>query len=302
MVQPGNLLSRCPELLKFLGAYTPVSVADGSGPVKDGYGRKDVRRDELDSEKLKNGTIQVKTPDVEGRLEMESRCSEAESMVSEEIEDTAALVREELKQIDEKSTDEKRAGKNSSGATKKAAIAGAAVNRASKIRLKEVRKSIFDVLRHLFDLDNASFFRSRMISTLKTMSAAVTSAQDFHRTLFHAHMKYVNGDAISQWILMVVNLFWPNGVFYTKGPELTFSEKTELKCNSKKALKDAFPDQLRTLLGKHTDDGVDMLHEMLQNRIVLKSMAYMLLDMVWADLFPELNGFVSGSACLNREE
>ena len=62
-----------------------------------------------------------------------------------------------------------------------------------------------------------------------------------------------------------------------------------------------FPDQLRTVLGKHTDDGLELLHEMLQNRLVLKSMAYMIMEEIWVELFPELGDFVSGTECLEKQ-
>jgi hypothetical protein len=35
--------------------------------------------------------------------------------------------------------------------------------------------------------------------------------------------------------------------------------------------------------------------------MVLKSMAYMILDLVWVELFPELNDFVTGAECLGKD-
>ena len=133
------------------------------------------------------------------------------------------------------------------------------------------------------------------------MSVAIASVQDFHLLLFLNHVKYMNGQWISGWIYYFVNMFWPNGIFYTKVPPLTEEEMDRLKQNSKKMIEKTFPVQLRTVLGKHTDEGLDMLHEMLQNRLVLKSMAYMILDLVWVELFPELSDFVTGAECLEKE-
>lgn len=82
---------------------------------------------------------------------------------------------------------------------------------------------------------------------------------------------------------------------------MTEEQIFDLKQKSKKMLENAFPDQLRTVLGKHTDEGLDMLHEMLQNRLVLKSMAYMIMDFVWVELFPEMSDFVTGTECLMKE-
>jgi hypothetical protein len=176
-----------------------------------------------------------------------------------------------------------------------------ALIRSQEVSLKDVRRSAFRLLRNLFDLDNASFFRSRVISVIKTMSVAFTNSQDFHLMLFRSHVKYINGEWVSGWIFYLIDMFWPNGVFYTREPELTESERMDLKLNSKKMLDQVFPLQLRTVLGKHSDEGLDMLHEMLQNRLVLKSIAYMILDLVWAEIFPELSDFVTGAACLEKE-
>ena len=140
------------------------------------------------------------------------------------------------------------------------------------------------------------------------ISRTLEGARDFpgefariQTMLSQMHLNYMNGEWISGWIYYLVDMFWPNGVFYTKGPDLTEEEQLELKLNSKKILEKMFPDQLKTVLGKHTDEGLDMLHEMLQNRVVLKSMAYMIMDLVWAEIFPELGDFVTGAEILEKE-
>ena len=298
LVSPNNLLSRCPELLKFLGAYTHVFPAEGSEKVTDEYGREDIRRVELVTEQLKAGIVRVKqgteqasTPDITRNTGEDSMAvSKAESM--DDSVTVSTLGATTVTQEEPKSTEKKQ----NHAARRMARI------RAGEIRLKDVRRSIFRLLKHLFDLDNASFFRSRVISVLKTMSVAVTSVQDFHQLLFQSHMDYINGEYISGWIFYLVDMFWPNGIFYIKDPPLTEEEQFDLKQNSKKMLQKVFPDQLKTVLGKHTDEGLDMLHEMLQNRLVLKSMGYMIMDLLWVELFPELNDdFFTGAECLEKE-
>jgi len=304
LVSPNNLLSRCPELLKFLGAYTALSFpssSDGDNDkVPDEYGREDVTRVELVTEKLKAGIVQVKkgmgqmsAPDINREDSIAE--SRAESMDDNVTVSTlgAATMESTHQQPKQQPPPEK---KQNMAARRMARI------RAGEIRLKDVRRSIFRLLKHLFDLDNASFFRSRIISVLKTMSVAVASVQDFHLLLFKSHVDYMNGEYISGWIYYMVEMFWPKGIFYTKAPPLTEEEQFDLRQNSKKMLSKVFPDQLRTVLGKHTDEGLDMLHEMLQNQLVLKSMGYMIMDLVWVELFPELNDdFFTGAECLEKE-
>ena len=295
LVSPNNLLSRCPELLKFLGAYTNIFPLEGNEIVDNGFGRERIKRDELDTKKLEAGIVQVKhstkqvTP-ATSPSQVEDNAAPSKKEVDDDV--TVSTVATTNVAREESSIPTK----TQSNATRRLAYL-----RAGEVRLKDVRRASFRLLRQLFDLDNASFFRSRVISALKTMTVAITSVQDFHLMLFQMHIKYMNGDWISGWIFYVVDMFWPNGVFYTKAPDLTEQEKLELKINSKTILEKSFPDQLKTVLGKHTEEGLDLLHEMLQNRLVLKSMAYMLLDMVWAEIFPELGDFVTGAECLDKE-
>ena len=300
LVSPNNLLSQCPELLKFLGAYTPIFPAGGNAQLDDSYGREDIKRVELVTEKLKVGIVEAKHSVKEDKAtDIASKPVSSEAATPPRVETTDDKPTPKLEGTPATTTTEeqsKSVENKYTSATKRIATI-----RAGEIRLKEVRRSIFRLLRYMFDLDNASFFRSRVISVLKTMSVAVTSAQDFQTMMFQMHMTYMNGEWISGWIYYLVDMFWPDGVFYTKGPELTEEEQLDLKRNSKEILEKMFPDQLKTVLGKHTEEGLDMLHEMLQNRVVLKSMAYMIMDLVWAEIFPELGDFVTGAESLEKD-
>ena len=298
LVSPVNLLSQCPELLKFLGAYTPIFPAGGNAQLDDSYGREDIKRVELVTEKLKVGIVEEKHS-VKGVKAIDTPA--AKPVVLEAAtppraeptkEDTTTL---EASPVTTAEPPPSAKSKYNSAAKRLAMI------RAGEIRLKEVRRSIFRLLRYTFDLDNASFFRSRVISVLKTMSVAVATAQDFQTMLSQMHLTYMNGEWISGWIYYLVDMFWPNGIFYTKAPDFTEEEQLDLKRNSKKILEKMLPDQLKTVLGKHTEEGLDILHEMLQNRVVLKSMAYMIMDLVWAEIFPELGDFVTGAESLEKE-
>ena len=69
---------------------------------------------------------------------------------------------------------------------------------------------------------------------------------------------------------------------------------------SKDLLHSSFPEQVRAILGQElTRDGIEIFHEMLQNRMVVKSMAYMLLDLLWVEVFPELGDVMPCGSALN---
>ncbi len=302
LVSPKNLISRCPELLTFLGAYTSVFPMDGA----DEFGREHITREELVTERLKAGIVQVKhghesessASDSAAVRAVDEKTAIASPMDARLLDDNfaaSALGTRPTSHEQEIGPAEKNENQQNHAAREVARL------RAGEISLKDVRGSIFQLLTHLFDLGNASFFRSRVISVLKTMSVAVASVQYFQLLLFKTHVNYMNGGWVSRWILFFVDMFWPNGVFYKKEPPMNEQALLGLKRNSKIMLNKMFPDQLRKVLGRHTDEGLAMLHEMLQNRLVLKSMAYMLMDLVWVEIFPELGDFVTGSECLEKD-
>ena len=171
-----------------------------------------------------------------------------------------------------------------------------------EVPLSQVRGAFFELVRYQFDFDNASFFRNRMFSALKTMSFAVASSGEFRKMLYESHIEYVNPTAIGEWIELGLDTLFPDGVFMQSSPPLTAQEKKDLSEKLKAELPRAFPDQIRSVLGTEiVNGGMEILHEMLQNRVVLKSMIYMMFDMLWLEAFPELNDFLTGAAALDAE-
>lgn len=171
-----------------------------------------------------------------------------------------------------------------------------------EVPLSQVRSALFELVRYQFDFDNASFFRNRMFSALKTMSFAVASSGEFRKMLYESHTKYISADAIADWIKFGLDLLWPDGMWMQGAPPLTAEERAALALNLKQELPKAFPDQLKSVLGQEiVMGGLDILHEMLQNRLVLKSMIYMMFDMLWLEAFPELHDFLQGAAALESE-
>ena len=59
--------------------------------------------------------------------------------------------------------------------------------RIDKIELSEVRNTVFEFLRYQYDLDNATFWQSRMFSAIRTVSFMLIGGADFHKTLFELH-------------------------------------------------------------------------------------------------------------------
>jgi hypothetical protein len=297
LLASNNLLNRCPELLRFVGAYDPlpleVKLDQAVIPdFTDALGRRDMYKSLLHGSSMKNITTSLSP--VNATAQEPTNLQNIVNMLP-----TAEIANENI------ATPKKRRIKlrKKEMDPKKTAMLESIRSRIERVKLSEVRVSIFDLIRYTFDLDNASFFRNRMVAALKTMSFALTSGQGFKKTLLNIYMKYLTGKSIASYVKYLREKLWPGGVIFTSAPELTLQEKQELMQKSSKLLHQAFPDQLSALLGQeNTDNGIDILHEMLQNRVVLKSISYMMIDALLLEVFPEIGDVLTCSNMLDHEE
>lgn len=267
LLSSNSLMNRCSELLLFLGASHPfppeVTVTKARTSVVDTFGRTDFIRSvalkNIESTKLK-------------------------------IKSSQQIVKKRHSAFDRRSSIENASQASIGERVEPVSMDPAILNKVDQVPLSEVRNRIVELVRLLFSFEDASFLRSQMLSALETASfVAVAKQSDFRRVLHDLHVRHLSGDVIGGWIETLLELLWPNGVWGTARPLLTKEEEAALREKSKLKLHRSFPDQFRKILGKElTVDGLDMIHEMMQNRIVLKSLVYMLFDLLWIEVFPEL--------------
>jgi Sorting nexin C terminal/PX domain len=290
----GNQLSRSPEVLLFIGAFFPLSsdVLVGKlpiSPLHDPLGRAEMAREALKLAPIPRASLPTSAIDENDELEGSAHSGDAACGAGAKQgggKETA------VDAGDEANKDTK--------AEKVVMTNPVIVNKIEKVPLGQVRNRIFELLSYQFGFENASFFRSRMLSALKTMSFAVTTPADFQKTLYKVHCEQASADALAYWINYGIEMLWPGGVFYESSPALTPEQQAKLAATCRELLHNSFPEQLRTVLGQDlTRDGLDMLHEMLQNRLVMKSMFYMLFDLLWEEIFPEMKDVLSGGEALD---
>ena len=175
--------------------------------------------------------------------------------------------------------------------------------KVDQIALSEVRNHIVELMRYSFGFENASFVRSQMLAALETASfVAIAKQSDFRRALYTLHSQKLNGDALGGYVRTLLDLLWPDGVWMKPRPLLTQEEEDRLRTESLAKLHSGFPDRFRKILGKElTKEGLDMTHEMLQNKLVVKSMFYMLFDLVWIEILPELRDSLPCASALDLD-
>ena len=283
---PDHLLNRCPELLLFVGAFYPLPHEVRPGHVVEGVpdplGRTKMTRAVVRQKEAHPETILPGIAATPPRRQSRSMSQGSADSIDSDIED-------------EDGESPKKSGRHIK-------MIPAIRNKIDKVPLSQVRNRIFELLRYQFGFENASFVRNRMLAALKTASFAVTSASEFRRTLYNLHTEHLSSAAVAGYIKLGLDLLWPDGMFMQSAPPLTPEEFLEQAQKSKETLHKSFPDALRAVLGQElTKDGLNVLHEMLQNRVVVKSMFYMLFDLLWLEVFPEIADVLQGGAALDLD-
>jgi len=286
ILSSGHFLRRSAEILLFLGASFPLPPEVRPGVVVAGV------LDPLGRTEMTRTIVASRTSvinNVEGNEQDNDDSVVRDSSRSQKTAESASTVsRSSLNLQEDEESEELESGEQTRKSQSKNVIA-AIQNKIVKVPLSQVRTRIFELLRYQFGFENASFLRSRMLAALKTVSFAVTTNSEFQRTLYKVHTEQISAVAIAGWIDFALNMLWPDGVFFESAPP---TSAEQLEADSKKARKvlhESFPEQVRAVLGQDlTRDGLDIFHEMLQNRIVMKSMSYMFFDLLWLEVFPEI--------------
>jgi hypothetical protein len=293
LLSSNDIMNRCMELLLFLGASYPfppeVKVMQTPTNLIDPLGRLNFIR-----------SVALKSSKEDARGSGDSRPKFQPSRYRPRNE-TSAISKNLNEPIEREAVGSE--GRSTEGTEDAKDLNASILNKVDQVPLAEVRNRIVELVRYQFGFENASFFRSQMLSALETASfVAITKASDFRDMLYNLHMQHLNPDAVANWIKVVLDILWPDGVWLKPAPLLTEEEEANLREKSRKNLHDGFPEQIRSILGQElTEDGLDVFHEMLQNRIVVKSLFYMLFDLVWIEVFPELRDALTCASALDIE-
>lgn len=291
LLSPDHLLNRCTEVMLFVGAFYPlpvgVKVLSTPNNLIDPMGRLGLIRSVVEKR-----ADEPKSPPARTEKSQSSQQSTPTSRLSRNVQP----IEPKLRETSEGEDDAVATDNNED-------LILSVLNKVDQVPLAEVRNRIVELIRYQFGFENASFFRSRMLSALETASfVAVTKATDFRKMLYDIHCKQLNSDAVADWIKVLLDLLWPDGVWMTSAPQLTKEEENQLFDTCREKLHEIFPDQIRSILGRElTRDGLNMLHEMLQNRLVVKSLFYMLFDLLWIEIFPELRDVLTCASVLDIE-
>lgn len=292
LLAPGHLISRSSELLLFMGAFYPFPPNARVGQTIDGE-MDPLCRTEMLRTIMKKRTVE---PTIQSQMQ-NALISQPKSGIRE-----IAMLNNSNTNTDAKTDDEvpEESEDIEEKESAKIDMIPSIRTKIDKVELSVVRNRLFELLRYQFGFENASFIRNRVLQALKTASFAVTSPNEFRRMLYKLHVENLNANAIADWIKFGTDMIWPEGVFFTSSPPTPLEELKYQENKAKEILHSSIPSEFRAILGQElTRDGMDIFHEMLQNRLVVKSMFYMMFDLLWIECFPELGDILTGGDALD---
>ena len=161
--------------------------------------------------------------------------------------------------------------------------------RMKSVSVKDVQESVFELVKEVLSLEHATFLRGRLISVIRGAAIFMTSGGSFHKTLLKMHDQYLTAKNVAGGVAWIRELLWPGGEWGEAGEELDLEQKVSLATEVHKQLHGAIPEQVISIVGADLGrEGADVLFEVMQNDIVLRSIAYQLLDLILLEAYPEL--------------
>uniref|UniRef100_A0A7S4HT17 PX domain-containing protein n=1 Tax=Odontella aurita TaxID=265563 RepID=A0A7S4HT17_9STRA len=182
LLSPNHLLGQCPELLRFLGAHVALPAElEGRDGKPDNLGRIEFSREKLETDIVAKiqlvrkpeapsgvlrGRIPERTAPQQSNKKQDSRAVDPTVTVNatrnqEPNQEVQVLRRtnQQSRSTQQLRTQQVRPSKKSKRSNTIQMAAWASIKtRIDQVKLSQVRNAVFQFLRYLFDLDNASFF------------------------------------------------------------------------------------------------------------------------------------------------
>lgn len=166
----------------------------------------------------------------------------------------------------------------------------------SSRQLSDAKAASYDLIRELFELRNSGWIRRGVLGvthSIFNISFGGTVVKLLRRVYAQA-ASLPSLTWLSHW---VVDILWPGGQLLPAMQPPTVDEKYERAKLVRERMMTLFPLLLTSLVGKDSaDTGCSKLHLFLQNPVMLRSLAYTLVDLLLARIYGDLQ--VHGQALI----
>jgi len=152
----------------------------------------------------------------------------------------------------------------------------------------QLYKPAFDVINLVFQFSlNGTWIWKKLYSLLDFLSYFKVG-QIINRSLIRGVGWILSEKKVAWYMNELSTSLWPDGHFIESKPPPT-AEETEISRNiAQLMMKDSIPNSIKNLFGKGViDEGFNRILEVFQNKTVNKHLMFILLDMIFLNIYPE---------------
>ena len=179
-----------------------------------------------------------------------------------------------------------------SAAAAVAAVASSVESRTIDERvLRNIQQRLYSILKELFDIDRTNVVRRNLVSFLRK-AVKIMFTDTISKTISDLAVKVGSDDKTASFLTWLVATVWSGKGFSMRQPlgddwpTATLQEQRQLKVRGE--LLSSVPGTFSSLMGHATcEEAVVKLYEFLQCSVIVRSLLYSALDLLWKQLFPE---------------
>lgn len=153
----------------------------------------------------------------------------------------------------------------------------------------------YKLIKELLEVDEMNMLRRNLVSVLR-QSLRMLFSTTMTKWIAVQSKAAVSDAQTGMLLRWVRTLIWPNdGPMFTPGKNPTDKEALAMQMNNRKRAEKLLPSLLNNYIGeKQGSKALQKTFDLLSNPYILKSLIYMVIDMVLIEVFPELAGKLPG--------
>ncbi|ORX55927.1 hypothetical protein BCR36DRAFT_346334 [Piromyces finnis] len=152
----------------------------------------------------------------------------------------------------------------------------------------QLYKPFFDVINLIFQFSSNNTWIWKKVYSIVDFFSYLHIGKLINRSLIRGVGWLLSENKVAYYMNELSSSLWPNGHFIESSPPPT-QEETEISRKiAQLMMKESIPNSVKNLFGKGViDDGFNRILEIFQNKIVNKHLVFILIDLIFLNLYPE---------------
>jgi len=152
----------------------------------------------------------------------------------------------------------------------------------------QLYKPFFDVVNLIFQFTSNNTWIWKKVYSIMDFVSYLNVGKLINRSLIRGVGWVLSEDKVAYYMNELSTSLWPDGHFIESSPPPT-PEETEISRKiAQLMMKESIPNSVKNLFGKGViDDGFNRILEIFQNKTVNKHLVFILIDLIFLNLYPE---------------